>query len=156
MVGPDKATNGSPAGDVQGERFRSTMDQVFSPGRWRQTSGYRTRAQEDELRRQGAGTVPPGHVSHHSVGGPEAPGAYDVVVQGMSPLNAAAKARRFSQSFTKVIAEGAHGGQGPHLHIEPRFDRAASYIPKPASDDTIYMRIVDGRRNPKLSQTSLR
>jgi len=142
--------------DAPGERFRSTMDQVFSPGRWRQTSGYRTPAQEDELRRQGAGAVPAGHVSRHSLGGPSAPGAYDVAVQGMSAPNAAARLRQFDQSFARVIAEGPHGGQGPHLHIEPHFDRAAGSAPKSAPDEVTYLRIVDGRRNPQLTRGSLR
>jgi hypothetical protein len=142
--------------DAPGERFRSTMDQVFSPGRWRQTSGYRTPAQEDELRRQGAGAVPVGRVSHHSLGGPDAPGAYDVVVPGMSARNAAAKVLQFDQAFARVIAEGAHGGQGPHLHIEPHFNRVASPAPKPDSDEVIYTRIVDGKRNPQLTRASLR
>src|SRR5512141_1848088 len=57
--------------------FRATMDRVFGPGRWRQTGGYRTQAQENALRRQGAGTVAPGRTSLHSIGGPEAPGAID-------------------------------------------------------------------------------
>jgi hypothetical protein len=98
--------------------FRATLDRVFGPGRWRQTSGYRSVAQENALRRQGAGTVPAGHVSRHSLGDPEAPGAYDVVVAGMSPAGAAAKLRRDGAAFPKVAAEAAHGGQGPHLHIE--------------------------------------
>lgn len=98
--------------------FRATMDRVFGPGRWRQTSGYRTRAQEDALRRQGAGTVPPGRLSRHSLGNPDAPGAYDAVVEGMASQTAAAKLRRAGGAFAKVIAEGPHGGQGPHLHVE--------------------------------------
>jgi hypothetical protein len=151
MVEPASATS-----DAPGERFRSTMDQVFSPGRWRQTSGYRTPAQEDELRRQGAGAVPAGRVSRHSLGGPDAPGAYDVAVRGMSAPNAAAKLRQFDQSFARVVAEAAHGGQGPHLHIEPRFDRAARPAPKAVPDDAIYARIVDGKRNPQLTRASLR
>jgi hypothetical protein len=101
-----------------GDDFRSTMDQVFGPGRWRQTSGYRSQAQEDALRRQGAGTVAPGRVSHHSIGAPGAPGAYDAVVDSMSLETAAAKLKRTGAGFSRVVAEGAHGAQGPHLHIE--------------------------------------
>jgi hypothetical protein len=101
-----------------GDDFRSTMDQVFGPGRWRQTSGYRSPAEEDALRRQGAGTVAPGHVSRHSIGGPGSPGAYDVVVDSMAPETAAAKLRRAGGGFSRVVAEAAHGGEGPHLHIE--------------------------------------
>ena len=100
-----------------GDDFRSTMDQVFGPGRWRQTSGYRSQAEEDGLRRQGAGTVAPGRISHHSIGGPGSPGAYDAVVDSMSPETAAAKLRG-AGGFSRVVAEGAHGVQGPHLHIE--------------------------------------
>jgi hypothetical protein len=98
--------------------FRSKMDRVFGPGRWRQTSGYRTQAQEDALRRQGAGTVAPGRISHHSIGGVGSPGAYDAVVDGMPLANAAARLKDAGGGFSRVLAEGAHGGQGAHLHIE--------------------------------------
>ena len=36
----------------------------------------------------------------------------------MAPETAAAKLRRAGGGFSRVVAEGAHGGQGPHLHIE--------------------------------------
>lgn len=109
-----------PAAPAQasGGGFQATMDQVFGPGRWRKTSGYRTQAQENALRRQGAGTVAPGRISYHSIGGRAAPSAYDAVVSGMSPANAAAKLKRHGGAFSRVLAERAHGGQGPHLHIE--------------------------------------
>jgi hypothetical protein len=103
----------APPGD-----FKTLMDRVFGEGHWRQTSGYRTAAQENALRRAGAGTVPAGRLSRHSVGDPEAPGAYDAVVAGLSPAAAAAKLKRAAAPFAKVAAEGPHGGQGPHLHIE--------------------------------------
>ena len=98
--------------------FHVTMDQVFGPGRWRQTSGYRSQGAENALRRQGAGTVAPGRISLHSVGGADAPGAYDAVVDHMSVATAAAKLRQAGGAFSRVVAEAAHGGQGPHLHIE--------------------------------------
>ncbi|MFL5296326.1 MAG: hypothetical protein ACJ798_08090 [Phenylobacterium sp.] len=101
-----------------GADFRTTMDQVFGSGRWRQTSGYRTRAQEDALRRHGAGTVAAGQTSKHSTGGAAAPGAYDAVVDGLPIHAAAARLQRSGAPFAKVIAEGRHGPQGPHLHIE--------------------------------------
>jgi hypothetical protein len=101
-----------------GGDFQATMDQVFGPGRWRKTSGYRTQAQENALRRQGAGTVAPGRISFHSIGAPDAPSAYDAVVVGMSPASAAAKLKRVGGPFTRVLAEGAHGPQGAHLHLE--------------------------------------
>lgn len=103
----------APSGD-----FHAVMDQVFGPGRWRQTSGYRTQAQENELRRQGAGTVPSGHISRHSIGRPDAPSAYDAVVDHLPLETAAAKLRRAGGPFSRVVAERAHGGQGAHLHIE--------------------------------------
>src|SRR6185312_10383464 len=74
---------------ASGEGFQATMHRVFGAGRWRQTSGYRTRAQEDALRLQGAGTVAPGHVSLHSVCDPAAPAAYDAVVDHMALSSAA-------------------------------------------------------------------
>jgi len=144
----------APMGEVQSERLRSAMDRIFSPGRWRETSGYRSPAKEDELRRQGAGTVPAGHLSRHSLGSPDAPGAYDVVVAGMSPQSAAARLKSSGEPFARVVAEGAHGPQGPHLHIEPGFEGGAASAPRAASDDTIYLRVVGGRRNPLLARTS--
>ena len=123
------AATSAPGGD-----FSATMDRVFGPGRWRQTSGYRSQAQENALRRQGAGTVAPGHTSRHSVGGPEAPGAYDAVVAHLSPAQAAAKLKQNAGGSFRVLAERAHGSQGPHLHVErtsafatnSRADRAES------------------------------
>jgi hypothetical protein len=114
---PGRAAKASAAKE-SGNDFRSTMDRVFGPGRWRQTSGYRSQAQEDALRRQGAGTVAAGRISQHSIGGSGAPGAYDAVVDRMSPGSAAARLRQASGAFSRVVAEGAHGAQGPHLHIE--------------------------------------
>ena len=112
-----KPARANPAA-VSGHDFQATMDRVFGAGRWRETSGYRSPAQEDALRRQGAGAVAPGHLSAHSLGGSEAPGAYDAVVERMSAASAAARLRRAGAPFARVLAEGAHGGQGPHLHIE--------------------------------------
>lgn len=100
-------------------RFRSTMNSVFGSGGWRITGGYRTPERENELRAQGALTVPAGRLSRHSMGRPGAPGAYDVVVDGMSPWQAAAKLRRAGAPFRTIFAEGTHGTQGPHLHIDP-------------------------------------
>ena len=45
----------------------------LGPGRWRETGGYRTMAQEDRLRAEGAGTVPAGERSKHSTGTRDAP-----------------------------------------------------------------------------------
>jgi hypothetical protein len=98
-------------------QFQAVMDQVFGAGGWRQTSGYRTQAQENALRRQGAGAVAPGRLSMHSVGAPHAPGAYDAVVDGL-PLELAAARLRKAGAFSRVLAERAYGNQGAHLHIE--------------------------------------
>jgi len=118
-VNPGRAWHRTPAEIKMDADFHATMDRVFGPGRWRQTSGYRTRAQEDALRRAGAGTVPAGAVSKHSLGSWEKPGAYDAVVHGMSLATAADKLRRAAgDGFARVIAEGAHGPQGAHLHVE--------------------------------------
>ena len=106
------------AGKASPEAFRATMDQVFGEGRWRQTSGYRTQAQENALRRAGAGTVAPGRTSLHSVGDADAPGAYDAVVARMSAAQAAAKLKQAGGGFARVLAERAHGHEGPHLHVE--------------------------------------
>ena len=101
-----------------GADFQATMDRVFGQGGWRQTSGYRTRAQEEALRRQGAGVVAKGRTSLHSIGGPEAPGAYDAVVHRLPPARAAARLRAAGAGFSRVVAEGAHGREGAHLHVE--------------------------------------
>lgn len=106
-------------------RFHAMMDRVFGPGRWRETSGYRSVAQEDALRRQGAGTVPLGERSHHSLGSPDAPGAYDIVVDGVPLQLAAARLRHSGEQLARVVAEGAVGPQGPHLHVEPQLMRAS-------------------------------
>jgi hypothetical protein len=111
------------------DRFRAMMDRVFGAGRWRETSGYRTLAQEDELRKQGAGTVPVGERSRHSMGRPDAPGAYDVVVDGMAPQLAAVKLKRSGEPLARVVAEAAHGTQGPHLHVEPILTRVSASRP---------------------------
>jgi len=97
--------------------FRALLDQVFGHDNWLETSGYRTPAQENRLRAAGAGTVPIGEISRHSLGTEGAPGAYDIVVPGMT-ADAAAKVLRSSARFGRVLAERAHGEQGPHLHVE--------------------------------------
>jgi hypothetical protein len=100
-------------------RVATIMDSVFGRGAWRMTGGYRTPQRENELRAQGAKTVRPGGVSPHSLGSPSAPGAYDLVVDGMSPYEAAARLRRAGAPFARYQPKGAHGTQGPHLHLEP-------------------------------------
>lgn len=131
--------------------FRTTMDRVFGPAGWRQTSGFRTPAQEDALRRQGAGAVPPGRRSSHSTGTPHAPGAYDAVVPGMSQVDAAARLRRAPRPFARVVAERRHGPQGAHLHIELQPGRGAGpAICERYRGEVIHERIVNGRRNPLI------
>lgn len=100
-------------------RLTSVMNSVFGAGKWRLTGGYRTPERENELRRQGAMTVRPGGTSAHSLGRPGAPGAYDVVVNGMDPWEAAARLRAAGAPFARFMPKGAHGSQGPHLHLEP-------------------------------------
>lgn len=129
------------AAAATGEDFQATMDRTFGPGRWRKTSGYRTQAQENALRRQGAGTVAPGHISYHSIGGPDAPSAYDAVVAGMSLTSAAAKLKQAGGPVARVLAEGAHGPQGAHLHIE----LARKAVAPPQAEDADYR--ADGRRH---------
>ena len=115
---PRPVAKGPAAPVAPGAEFQATMDRVFGQGGWRQTSGFRTRAQEEALRRQGAGVVAKGRTSLHSIGGPEAPGAYDAVVHRLPPARAAAKLRAAGVGFSRVVAEGAHGREGPHLHVE--------------------------------------
>jgi hypothetical protein len=100
-------------------RFAGIMDATFGAGAWRLTGGYRTPEREDELRAEGAMTVRPGGLSRHSLGSPDAPGAYDVVVDGMSPEEAARRLQLAGAPFARYQPKGAHGSQGPHLHLEP-------------------------------------
>lgn len=124
------AASQAPGGD-----FSATMDRVFGAGRWRQTSGYRTKAQEDALRRAGAGTVAPGHTSLHSIGGPQAPGAYDAVVDHLTTAQAAAKLQQSAGNAFRVLAERAHGPQGPHLHVERVSARSRPQAAETATED---------------------
>ena len=100
-------------------RFNALMDSVFGPGGWRETGGFRTSIRENQLRAQGALTVAAGARSAHSIGTPEAPGAYDLVVVGLSPEQAAQKLRASKAPLKVIFPEAAHGSQGPHLHVEP-------------------------------------
>ncbi|ODT88968.1 hypothetical protein [Phenylobacterium sp. SCN 70-31] len=122
LAGPAAAQSGGAHA-----RFAAIMDEVFGPGAWRMTGGYRTPEREDQLRAQGAATVRPGGVSRHSLGTPAAPGAYDLVVAGLSPHEAAERLRRAGAPFARYQPKGAHGTQGAHLHLEPwSFDLRAT------------------------------
>jgi hypothetical protein len=107
------------AEEVTQDKVAAVMDRVFGRGAWRMTGGYRTPQREDELRAQGALTVRPGGLSRHSMGRPGAPGAYDLVVDGMSPSEAASRLRAAGAPFARYQPKGVHGTQGPHLHVEP-------------------------------------
>ena len=107
------------AQEMNHARFGAIMDKVFGPGAWRMTGGYRTPQRENELRAQGALTVRPGGVSRHSLGHPGAPGAFDLVVNGMSPFAAAQRLQAAGAPFARYQPKGTHGTQGPHLHLEP-------------------------------------
>src|SRR5579872_4888532 len=109
------------------------MDRVFGKGKWRQTSGYRPPERENELRAEGAGTVPPGEFSEHSRGTPEAPAARDFVVAGMTPQQAQDKLSRAGYKFKLTLAEGQHGPEGPHLHID---DELISGTDTPVTETT--------------------
>jgi TPR repeat protein len=125
----DAAQRPADAGRVDQGQVIELMNTVFGPGKWRETGGYRSRAREDQLRAQGAETVPAGTVSRHSLGTPDAPGAYDIVVAGMSPALAAISLRRSHAAFSRLYPEDAHGTQGPHLHVEiSRVDRPATAL----------------------------
>jgi hypothetical protein len=139
---------------VAGEDFRSIMDRVFGAGRWRMTSGYRSQAQEDALRRQGAGTVAPGHLSLHTVGGPNAPEAYDAVVDHMPLASAAAKLRQAGGGFSRVVAEGAHGPQGAHLHVELVSARMRMPAPQAFAEGQADSGPVEGRRGRTARRAS--
>jgi hypothetical protein len=103
------------------KQFSALMDRTFGAGKWRETSGYRSPAKEDELRAEGAGTVRPGDLSAHSIGSSDEPGARDVVVDGMSPYEVAEKLHASGARFKKLFPEGKAGDQGAHLHVETDF-----------------------------------
>jgi TPR repeat protein len=131
-----------PAAVLNRADFQVLMDRVFGRDNWRETSGYRTPAEENRLRVAGAGTVATGRISHHSLGTADAPGAYDVVVAGMAADDAATRLRRSGAGFSRVLAERAYGEQGPHLHVElalgaasaSRFDAAGGRTFSTAGD----------------------
>jgi hypothetical protein len=107
--------------------FSALMDKTFGAGKWKLTGGLRTPEREAELRKEGAQTVAPGKTSAHSLGTEEAPGAYDVVVDGVSPAVVAEKLKGAHAGFHKLYPEGASGDQGGHLHVEPYLDAGAEW-----------------------------
>lgn len=113
------ASGAARAEDFRRAQLHAVMNSVFGAGTWRETGGYRTPERENQLRAEGALTVPEGSLSRHSIGQPDAPGAYDVVVAGLTPSQAAERLRMAGVSFRTLLPEGAHGTQGPHLHLEP-------------------------------------
>jgi hypothetical protein len=107
-----------PQGYLNDEQFALSMDSTFGPGNWSQTGGWRSQQRENALRAQGAQTVAPGHVSAHSIGDPDAPGARDIVVNGMTPEQAAAKMKaEGTWGANQAYPEGRSGTQGAHLHV---------------------------------------
>ncbi|HEY5288875.1 MAG TPA: tetratricopeptide repeat protein [Caulobacteraceae bacterium] len=122
--------------------FKESMNRVFGSGQWRETGGYRTIATENRLRAEGALTVPVGVVSRHSMGTPDAPGAYDIVVRGMSPDQAAVKIRRSGIAYRRLFPEGVHGSQGAHLHVEPLLAQLR---------EAIWRRTAPGDRHPSAA-----
>jgi hypothetical protein len=108
------------------------------------------------MRRQGAGTVAPGHVSAHSIGAPGAPAAYDAVVDHMPLGSAAAKLKSAGTGVARVLAEGKHGAQGAHLHVELTSAKAqaAQVQATAATDDDTLPRAVRARRARLLMKTS--
>jgi hypothetical protein len=141
-------TSDALADDMGRARVHAVMNSVFGAGTWRETGGFRTPERENELRAQGALTVPPGVLSRHSMGRPEAPGAYDIVVDGVSPWAAAARLRAAGVPFDTLFPEGAHGTQGAHLHIEPvslgRGGRRSGAVMWTVSDPTPAERAIAG------------
>ena len=121
------------AAELTQDKFAAIMDATFGSGTWRMTGGYRTPEREDQLRAQGAMTVRPGGISRHSMGSRDAPGAYDLVVDGMSPYQAANRLRAAGAPFAYYQPKDSHGTQGPHLHLEPYGFRAAGGVRYAAS-----------------------
>jgi hypothetical protein len=158
-----------PSAESKAARLREALDKAFGSGRWKITSGFRSEAQENHLRAIGAGTVRRGAISKHSMGAPGSPGAFDVVVEGMAQSQAAALLRASAPDFSRILYEGAHGPEGPHLHIEMDGNgalRLGDGSPLPHAPpgaktvslaeihmnacNSVYERVVGGHRNPKL------
>lgn len=97
------------------------LDKTFGKGKWTLTSGFRPESREDVLRRQGAGTVPKSAISSHSLGTEDRPGAWDVVVPGMSASQVAQKLQSVRTAsgdrLTADFPEGQHGAEGAHVHF---------------------------------------
>lgn len=118
-------------GTVSRAEFRKILNRTFGPGNWVATSGYRSPGKENALRAEGAGTVAPGHVSAHSEGDEDDPGAFDFQVRGMGQVQAADKLAKADKRFTKVFAEQGHGREGAHIHATV----ALTDEPMPTSGD---------------------
>jgi TPR repeat protein len=127
------------------EQFFALMNSVFGAGKWRETGGYRSPARENQLRAEGAETVPAGALSRHSLGDAEAPGAFDIVVVGMSPEQAADRLRESGIGFRRLFPETSHGTQGPHLHVEPNVIRASGEASRQGVDPSKDSLRTDGR-----------
>ena len=110
--------------------FHSAVDQVVGSGKWRPTGDYRTPGREAQLTAEGAATAR--GVSHHTLGTPDAPGAHDLVIPGMSQSQAIATLKRIP-GVDNVIYEGPAGGQGGHYHVNMKAGVAA--LPK--ADDLL-------------------
>jgi hypothetical protein len=103
------------------EEVASLLDKKFGRGKWHFGSKFRPPEREDELRAEGAGTVPKGDVSQHSMGTPERPGAWDLTVLGMSPQDVALKLQGTKLDSGATLAtdfpEAPHGQEPAHTHI---------------------------------------
>lgn len=133
-------------------QFASYADKAFGVGKWKPTSEFRTDKREGELRQQGLGTVAPGHISHHSMGTPAAPGAYDIQVPGMSPSQVAARLKSAGWRGTE-LPEGSHLhtnapeswadlGQAPSAPAEPpQRDTVSAADRAPVSQERMQSRI---------------
>lgn len=127
--GPPPMGGAPPRGFPTTADFRGQMDTAFGPGKWRDTGDYRTPEREAQLRAQGALTAR--GTSAHSMGTPDAPGAHDIVVPGMSPDQALALLK---QRGMNPLFERAAGGQGPHIHVGvPRMAGGAPSPQQPQS-----------------------
>lgn len=98
------------------EQFGAAMDTAFGKGKWKQTSGLRSEQQQAALVRQGAQAAPAGR-SRHEQGTPDAPGARDIVVPGMTPQQVAARMKATGIDTAGFLPEGRAGNQGAHLHV---------------------------------------
>lgn len=133
---PKGAPVSAPGQTVTMSQLKTHLDQKYGAGKYT-IYGYRPTSKEDQLRREGAGTVPPGERTDHSLGTPDDPGAYDISVPGLKPAQVEKDLRDSGFAFESYLPEDQHGDQGPHLHVRNFLPASASTPPTKMADGDV-------------------